>query len=60
MVAQPSSEACQTAAFQAALAADSLTARRVGKGAGLDYSNNQHDVLQIFLPAAAPAPKAEP
>jgi hypothetical protein len=44
----------QTGAFQAALAAQNLTARRAGEGAGLDYSNNQHDVLQIFLPAASP------
>jgi 4-amino-4-deoxy-L-arabinose transferase-like glycosyltransferase len=53
-------EARQTAAFQAALAADGVKARRAGEGAGLDYSNNQHDVLQIFLPAAAPAPEAKP
>ncbi len=53
-------EARQTAPFQSALAAEGLTARRLGEGAGLDYSNNQHDVLQIFLPAAAPAPKAKP
>jgi 4-amino-4-deoxy-L-arabinose transferase-like glycosyltransferase len=48
-------EARQTAAFQAALAAQGAQARRAGEGAGLDYSNNQHDVLQIFLPAGAPA-----
>ncbi len=53
-------EARQTPAFLAALAADGLTARRFGEGAGLDYSNNQHDVLQIFLPARTPAPKAKP
>jgi 4-amino-4-deoxy-L-arabinose transferase-like glycosyltransferase len=53
-------EARQTAAFQAALAADGSKARRAGEGAGLDYSNNQHDVLQIFLPAGAPAPEAKP
>lgn len=53
-------EARQTAPFQAALAADGVTARRAGEGAGLDYSNNQHDVLQIFLPAPAPAPEAKP
>lgn len=51
-------EARQTGAFQAALAADGVVARRAGEGAGLDYSNNQHDVLQIFLPASAPAPEA--
>jgi 4-amino-4-deoxy-L-arabinose transferase-like glycosyltransferase len=53
-------EARQTGAFQAALATDHVSARRVGEGAGLDYSNHQHDVLQIFLPAGAPAPKAGP
>jgi 4-amino-4-deoxy-L-arabinose transferase-like glycosyltransferase len=53
-------EGRQVAAFQAALSADGLTARRVGEGAGLDYSNNRHDVLQIFLPTRAPAPKDKP
>jgi 4-amino-4-deoxy-L-arabinose transferase-like glycosyltransferase len=53
-------EARKSAAFQSALAADGLVARRVGEGAGLDYSNNQHDVLQIYLPAGAPAPKVRP
>jgi hypothetical protein len=48
----------QSAAFQSALAADGAHARRAGEGAGLDYSNNQHDVLQIFLPANGPAPEA--
>jgi len=50
----------QTAAFQAALAAEGVVARRAGEGAGLDYSNNQHDVLQIFLPVAAPSQAAPP
>jgi 4-amino-4-deoxy-L-arabinose transferase-like glycosyltransferase len=50
----------QTVAFQAALAAQHVAARRSGEGAGLDYSNNQHDVLQIFLPAAAPASEVKP
>jgi 4-amino-4-deoxy-L-arabinose transferase-like glycosyltransferase len=50
-------EARQTAAFQAALAANGVKARRAGEGAGLDYSNNQHDVLQIFLPVSPPAPE---
>jgi hypothetical protein len=50
----------QTAAFQSALAADGVTARRTGEGSGLDYSNNRHDVLQIFLPASAPAPEPKP
>jgi hypothetical protein len=50
----------QTGAFQAALAAAGVTARRAGEGAGVDYSNNQHDVLQIFLPATPPAPGPKP
>ena len=50
----------QTAAFQAALASDGVAARRAGEGAGLDYSNNRHDVLQIFLPASPPAAKVTP
>ncbi|MGH7022202.1 MAG: ArnT family glycosyltransferase [Caulobacteraceae bacterium] len=50
----------QTAAFEAALASDGVQAKRAGEGAGLDYSNNQHDVLQIFLPASGPAPEARP
>jgi 4-amino-4-deoxy-L-arabinose transferase-like glycosyltransferase len=45
----------QTPAFLTILAAQKAAARRAGEGAGLDYSNNQHDVLQIFLPAQAPA-----
>jgi hypothetical protein len=53
-------EARQTAAFQSVLAADGVVARRAGEGAGLDYSNNQHDVLQIFLPAPAPTPEVKP
>ena len=53
-------EARQTPAFQAALVADGVKARRAGEGAGLDYSNNQHDVLQIFLPASAPTSESKP
>ncbi|HEY1448925.1 MAG TPA: glycosyltransferase family 39 protein [Caulobacteraceae bacterium] len=53
-------EARQTAAFQAALTAAGVKARRAGEGAGLDYSNGQHDVLQIFLPASPPAPQNGP
>jgi hypothetical protein len=49
-------EARQLGAFQAALARDGVGARKAGQGAGLDYSNNQHDLLHIFLPAR-PAPK---
>jgi len=37
-------------AFEATLAANGVTARRAGQGAGLDYSNGRHDVLRIFLP----------
>jgi 4-amino-4-deoxy-L-arabinose transferase-like glycosyltransferase len=53
-------EVGQTAAFESAMSQIGVAARRAGEGAGLDYSNNQHDVLQIFLPAAGPAPKAKP
>jgi 4-amino-4-deoxy-L-arabinose transferase-like glycosyltransferase len=53
-------EARQTPAFMAALVANGVKARRAGEGAGLDYSNNQHDVLQIFLPAAAPTSENKP
>jgi 4-amino-4-deoxy-L-arabinose transferase-like glycosyltransferase len=53
-------EARQTPAFAAALVADGVKARRAGEGAGLDYSNNQHDVLQIFLPAGAPTSENKP
>jgi 4-amino-4-deoxy-L-arabinose transferase-like glycosyltransferase len=43
-------------AFQAALAQDGVKALRVGEGAGLDYSNNQHDILRIYRPLpGAPA-----
>jgi 4-amino-4-deoxy-L-arabinose transferase-like glycosyltransferase len=51
-------EARQGPAFQAALAAVGTKARRAGEGAGLDYSNGAHDVLQIFLPEHPP--EAEP
>jgi 4-amino-4-deoxy-L-arabinose transferase-like glycosyltransferase len=37
-------------AFRAALARDRVTALRVGEGAGLDYSNNRHDILRIYRP----------
>jgi 4-amino-4-deoxy-L-arabinose transferase-like glycosyltransferase len=53
-------EARQTPAFAAALVANGVKARRAGEGAGLDYSNNQHDVLQIFLPAGAPTSENKP
>ena len=50
-------EARQDAAFQAALVSAGVTAQRVGSGAGLDYSNHQHDILRIYLP---PPPDAAP
>jgi 4-amino-4-deoxy-L-arabinose transferase-like glycosyltransferase len=53
-------EAGQTAAFAAAMSQIGVAAHRTGEGAGLDYSNNKRDVLQIYLPAAGPAPKTEP
>jgi len=53
-------EAGQTAAFEEAMGEIGVAARRAGEGAGLDYSNNKREVLQIFLPAVGPAPKANP
>ena len=43
-------EARQDPAFQAALAARGRAAVRVASLAGLDYSNNQHDVLNLYRP----------
>ncbi len=37
-------------AFRKALAAEGARALRVGQGAGLDYSNNRHDILFIYRP----------
>jgi 4-amino-4-deoxy-L-arabinose transferase-like glycosyltransferase len=53
-------EARQDAAFRAALAAGGLTARRAGEGPGLDYSNNQHDILRIYTPMSQPADQGSP
>jgi 4-amino-4-deoxy-L-arabinose transferase-like glycosyltransferase len=50
----------QLPAFQAALASRHAVARPIGEGAGLDYSNNQHDLLHIYLPATPPASGAGP
>jgi hypothetical protein len=47
----------QEGAFQAALAKAGAGARRAGEGAGLDYSNNRHDLLVLYLPASPPARK---
>jgi 4-amino-4-deoxy-L-arabinose transferase-like glycosyltransferase len=41
------------AAFQSALAGRGVKALRVGEGAGLDYSNNHHDILRIYRPVPA-------
>jgi 4-amino-4-deoxy-L-arabinose transferase-like glycosyltransferase len=38
------------AAFQAELARQGAKALRVGEGAGLDYSNDHHDILRIYRP----------
>ena len=43
----------QIPAFESALARARVKARRLGEGEGLDYSNNAHDMLLIFLPATA-------
>jgi hypothetical protein len=47
------------AAFQSALARDGVKALRVGQGAGLDYSNNHHDILRIYRPVPVAAPQQE-
>jgi len=51
-------EGRQDAAFRRALAVDGAAARRAGEGAGLDYSNNQHDILRIYTPLADPSAAA--
>ncbi len=47
------------AAFQTALARDGVKALRVGQGAGLDYSNNHHDILRIYGPVPGAATQQE-
>ena len=42
-------ESRQLPAFRLALARQGLDVRRIGEGAGLDYSNNAHDMLLMFL-----------
>jgi 4-amino-4-deoxy-L-arabinose transferase-like glycosyltransferase len=37
-------------AFQSELTRRGIKALRVGEGAGLDYSNNHHDILRIYRP----------
>jgi 4-amino-4-deoxy-L-arabinose transferase-like glycosyltransferase len=37
-------------AFQSELTRQGVKALRVGQGAGLDYSNNHHDILRIYRP----------
>ena len=44
-------EARQDAAFQASLKARARTSTPAGSVAGLDYSNNQRDVLTLYRPA---------
>jgi hypothetical protein len=54
-------EGRQDAAFRKALAEAGQAAFTAGEGAGLDYSNNQHDILRIYTPppqASAPSPSA--
>ncbi len=52
-------EGRQERAFRTALKAAGVGARRVGNGAGLDYSNHKHDILSIYLPLAPAAAPAE-
>ena len=47
------------AAFEAALIRDGVKALRVGQGAGLDYSNNHHDILRIYRPVPGAMPQQE-
>ena len=47
------------AAFQSALTRDGVKAVRVGQGAGLDYSNNHHDILRIYGPVPGAMPQQE-
>jgi 4-amino-4-deoxy-L-arabinose transferase-like glycosyltransferase len=42
-------ESRQLPAFRLALARQGLDVQRIGEGAGLDYSNNAHDMLLMFL-----------
>jgi 4-amino-4-deoxy-L-arabinose transferase-like glycosyltransferase len=49
-------EGRQDPAFKRALAEAGLVAFTVGEGAGLDYSNNQHDILRIYTPLTQPPP----
>jgi 4-amino-4-deoxy-L-arabinose transferase-like glycosyltransferase len=45
-------------AFRSALTRQGVKALRVGEGAGLDYSNNHHDILRIYRPLpGAPTPQ---
>ena len=46
-------------AFQSALARQGVKSLRVGQGAGLDYSNNHHDILRIYRPVPGATPRQE-
>jgi hypothetical protein len=49
-------EARLDGAFRAALAEQNLAAVVIGEVAGLDYSNNRHDILRIWRAAGVAAP----
>jgi 4-amino-4-deoxy-L-arabinose transferase-like glycosyltransferase len=51
-------EGREQAAFAADLAVLGAPARQIGEVSGLDYSKGRHDILRLFLPAAAAAPEA--
>jgi hypothetical protein len=53
-------ESRQDGAFHKALAEQGLAARLAGEGAGLDYSNNQHDILRIYTPMAQSSERPPP
>jgi 4-amino-4-deoxy-L-arabinose transferase-like glycosyltransferase len=53
-------EGRQESAFQSDLVEDGARARRGGEVRGLDYSNNQHDILRIYRPPLQAANTAGP
>jgi 4-amino-4-deoxy-L-arabinose transferase-like glycosyltransferase len=53
-------ESRQGPAFQRALVEDGVQARASGEVAGLDYSNNRHDILNIYRPLPDAANTAGP
>jgi len=53
-------EGRQESAFQSDLVEDGARARQVGEVRGLDYSNNQHNILRIYRPPPQAANTAGP